>query len=59
MSLTAQLAGIIRNTRYESLSPADVAIVKRLIADGIAVAVAGAREQAPQLFAEQVREQGG
>jgi len=59
MSLTAQLAGIIRNTRYESLSAADVAIVKRLIADGVAVAVAGAREQAPQLFAEQVREQGG
>ena len=59
MSLTAQLAGIIRNTRYESLSAADVAIVKRLIADGIAVAVAGAREHAPQLFAEQVREQGG
>ena len=45
MSLTAQLAGIVRNTRYESLSVADVAIVKRLIADGVAVAVAGAKER--------------
>jgi aconitate decarboxylase len=59
MSLTAQLAGIIRNTTFESLSAADVAIAKRLIADGVAVAVAGAKEHAPQLFAEQVREQGG
>ncbi len=59
MSLTAQLAGIIRNTTFESLSAADVAISKRLIADGVAVAVAGSSEDAPKLFAEHVREQGG
>lgn len=59
MSLTAQLAGIIRNTTFESLSAADVAIAKRLIADGVAVAVAGSSEDAPKLFAEHVREQGG
>lgn len=59
MSLTAQLAGIIRNTTFESLSAADVTIAKRLIADGVAVAVAGSGEDAPKLFAEHVREQGG
>lgn len=59
MSLTAQLAGIIRNTTFESLNAADIHTAKRLIADGIAVAVAGSRETAPQMFAEHVREQGG
>ena len=59
MSLTVQLAGIIRNTSFESLGAADVFTAKRLIADGIAVAVAGSQETAPQLFAEHVREQGG
>ena len=59
MSLTAQLAGIIRNTTFESLSAADIVIAKRLIADGVAVAVAGSSEDAPKLFAEHVREQGG
>lgn len=59
MSLTKQLAGIIRNTSFESLDSADVATAKRLIADGIAVAVAGSKEKAPQMFAEHVKEQGG
>lgn len=59
MSLTAQLAGVIRNTTFESLGAADVSIAKHLIADGIAVAVAGSQEKAPQMFAEHVKEQGG
>lgn len=59
MGLTAQLAGIIRNTSFESLGAEDVFTAKRLIADGIAVAVAGSRENAPQMFAEHVKEQGG
>lgn len=59
MSLTAQLAGIIRNTTFESLGSADVFVAKRLIADGIAVAVAGSLEKAPQMFAEHAKEQGG
>lgn len=59
MNLTAQLAGIISNTTFDSLSAADVETAKRLIADGVAVAVAGSREKAPQLFAEHVRAQGG
>lgn len=52
MSLLAQLAGIIRNTTFDSLTAADIHTAKRLIADGIAVAVAGSREKAPQMFAE-------
>lgn len=59
MSLTAQLAGIIQNATFASLSAADVATTKRLIADGIAVAVAGSAERAPGVIAEHVREQGG
>ena len=59
MSLTAQLAGIIRNTTFDALSVADMHTAKRLIADGIAVAVAGSGEAAPRIFAEHVREQGG
>lgn len=42
MSLTAQLAGIIRNTTFDSLSVAGIHTAKRLIADGIAVAGSGA-----------------
>ena len=59
MSLTAQLAGIIRQTTFESLAAADVSIAKRLIADGVAVAAAGSGEAAPRMFAAYVREQGG
>jgi aconitate decarboxylase len=59
MSLTAELATLIRGITFDSLSPADVQTAKRLIADGIAVAVAGSGEAAPRLFAEHVREQGG
>jgi 2-methylcitrate dehydratase PrpD len=59
MSLTAQLAGIIRNTTFESLGAEDVFTAKRLIADGIAVAAAGSQEKAPQMFAGHVKEQGG
>lgn len=58
-SLTAQFAGRICGTTFDTLSPEDVAVAKRLIADGIAVAVAGSAEHAPQLFAAHVREQGG
>ena len=58
-SLTAQFAQRICATTLDSLSADDIAIAKRLIADGIAVAVAGSAEHAPQMFAEHVREQGG
>ena len=38
MSLTAQLAGMIRNTTFESLGAADVFTAKRLIAEGAGLA---------------------
>ncbi len=59
MSLTAELAAIVRGTTFDSLQPEDVRTAKRLIADGIAVAVAGSCEAAPRLFAGHVRELGG
>ena len=59
MSLTAQFAQRICATTFHTLSAEDIAVAKRLIADGIAVAVAGSAEHAPQLFAGHVREQGG
>ena len=55
---TAEIAARVTALRYEHLDPATVAMVKRLIADGIAVAVAGSRERAPGLIADYVREQG-
>ncbi|MCW5603113.1 MAG: MmgE/PrpD family protein [Burkholderiales bacterium] len=60
MSLTAKLAEHIGGITFDSLSPVDLMTVKRLIADGIAVAMAGSREEAPPaIFAEHAREQGG
>ncbi|MBM3372862.1 MAG: MmgE/PrpD family protein, partial [Betaproteobacteria bacterium] len=41
MNLTAQFAQRICATTFDTLSAEDIAVAKRLIADGIAVAVAG------------------
>lgn len=59
MTFTAKLSEVISAVTAETLGDADVQIVKRLIADGVAVAVAGSGEVAPRHFAEYVREQGG
>lgn len=56
---TAKLAAKICDITYDSLDAATVSAVKRLIADGIAVAVAGTREAAPAIVAEYVREMAG
>lgn len=51
-SLTRGLASAIAATKFDDL-PADVVdAARRLILDGIAVAVAGARERSPQLLAD-------
>ncbi|RPI47012.1 MAG: MmgE/PrpD family protein [Betaproteobacteria bacterium] len=55
---TAEIAARVVRLRFEDLDSATIAMVKRLIADGIAVAVAGSRERAPALIAEYAREQG-
>jgi aconitate decarboxylase len=59
-SLTEQVCRRIVETGTKDLSAAAVAAAKRLILDGIAVAVAGCRaEEAPGILAEHAREMGG
>ena len=59
VSQTAKLAAKICEISYDSLDEATVSAVKRLITDGIAVAIAGGREAAPAIVAEYVREMAG
>jgi aconitate decarboxylase len=44
---------------YADLNDDTVAMVKRLIADGVAVAIAGSVEEPPRILADQVSTQGG
>ena len=53
---TAVLAQRICDVSFDTLGADTVAVVKRLVADGIAVAVAGAREEAPVIAAAHVRD---
>ena len=53
---TATIASRICAIGYADLDQPTVAAVKRLIADGVAVAVAGTREEAPAIAAGYVRE---
>jgi aconitate decarboxylase len=55
---TAAIAARVTEFSYQDLDATTIGVVKRLIADGIAVAVAGSREDAPRLIADHVREQG-
>lgn len=55
---TAQLSAKICEITFDTLDQATVAAVRRLIADGVAVAVAGSREAPAGLVAEYVREMG-
>lgn len=54
---TAEIARCVTRVGYDDLDAATILMAKRLIADGVAVAVAGSREVAPRLIADQVREQ--
>jgi 2-methylcitrate dehydratase PrpD len=56
---TAMIAARVCEVGYADLDQSAVAAVKRLIADGIAVAIAGTSQEAPALIAAHVREQGG
>jgi aconitate decarboxylase len=58
-SPTAKLAARICEINFDSLDAGTISAVKRLITDGIAVAVAGTRETAPAIVAEYVREMVG
>ena len=55
---TAQLCARITEVGFESLDEATIAVVKRLIADGVAVAIAGSNEAPPTIYAEYLRELG-
>lgn len=57
-SPTAEIAARVCATGYEQLDREAIAMVKRLIADGVAVAIAGTIEEAPKLIAAHVRELG-
>ena len=59
MGLTDELCKIIHATRYESLGADCVARVKQAIQDGIAVALAGCREQPVAIGAEHAKSLGG
>ena len=52
---TAAIAARIAEVSYDSLDAETVAAVKRLIVDGIAVAIAGSAEEAPRIIAEHVK----
>ena len=55
---TAQIAALVSRIDHDALDAHAIAAAKRLIADGIAVAVAGSAEEAPRLIAEHVRAMG-
>lgn len=52
MSATEVLSQTIIDTTFETLSADVVAVAKRIILDGIAVAVAGSAEEGPQIMAQ-------
>jgi aconitate decarboxylase len=54
---TLEIAQRVTRFGADDLDAATIAMVKRLIADGVAVAVAGSAEEAPRLIAEHAHEQ--
>jgi aconitate decarboxylase len=56
---TARLAEIVCAIGFDDLDAATISAVKRLIADGVAVAIAGTDEDAPKIVAAQTRDAGG
>ena len=59
MAVTSQLCDRIADTSYEDLGVPAIEAARRLVLDGIAVAVAGTREEAIHILAAHHREQGG
>ena len=57
--LTQELCEIITATRFETLGAACVQRVKQAIKDGVAVAMAGSREQPVALLAAHLKSLGG
>lgn len=59
MGVTETFCRILGEITPDRIPPAAVSAAKRLVLDGIAVAAAGSREQAPRILAEHLRELGG
>ena len=59
MSVTSQLCEKIAATGYASLGVPALAAARRLVLDGVAIAIAGTEEEAIHILAAHFREQGG
>lgn len=59
MHVTKQLSEAIVRITFADLPPEVIIIAKRIVLDGLAVAVAGAHEDGPRIAAEHVQELGG
>jgi aconitate decarboxylase len=59
MSVTSQLAAKITSIGYPDLDGPAVTAARRLVLDGIAIAIAGSAEDAIQILAAHFKEQGG
>jgi 2-methylcitrate dehydratase PrpD len=59
MTVTSQLCDRIAATSYENLGVPAIESARRLVLDGIAVAIAGTQEEAIQILAAHHKEQGG
>ena len=59
MQVTAALCDTLTRMAFDTLPTEVIEVAKRIILDGIAVAVAGAREQGPTIAAEHVKSQSG
>ena len=59
MSVTSQLCEKIAATGYADLGAPATAAARQLVLDGIAIAVAGSKEEAIQILAAHFKEQGG
>ncbi len=59
MAVTAQLCERIATTGYDDLGQHAIEAARRLVLDGIAIAIAGTEEEAIQILAAYHKEQGG
>jgi aconitate decarboxylase len=59
MSVTSQLCEKIAATGYGDLGAPAIAAARRLVLDGLAIAIAGTNEEAIRILAAHYREQGG
>src|ERR1700687_2724537 len=59
MAVTAQLCERIAATEYENLGSPAIEAARRLVLDGIAIAIAGTEEEAIHILAAHFKEQGG